>query len=112
MSVTHQDADDQVVRSRAWLCPSQEAPGTEADLEQLVCDGKTLRGSIETTAAGGGSAFIAKVTLYSADLDFAINQVCYATSELDLEGALIQAYALNTQQPFFISSRSRGPTSS
>ena len=35
------------------------------DLNQLVCDGKTLRGSIEPTA-GGGSAFIAQVTLYSA----------------------------------------------
>ena len=89
-----------------------------------MCDGKTLRGSIEPTA-GGGSAFIAQVTLYSAALGVAISQACYATGEnheravlkqlmgqLDLEGVLIQADALHAQQPFFDSSRSRGPTSS
>ena len=32
--------------------------GGATDLDQLVCDGKTLRGSIEPTG-GGGSAFIA-----------------------------------------------------
>lgn len=95
-----------------------------ADLDQLVCDGKTLRGSIEPTA-GGGSAFIAQVTLYSAALGVAISQACYATGknheravlrqllgELDLEGVLIQADALHTQRPFFGNSRNRGPTSS
>ncbi len=99
-------------------------PGGAGDLDQLVCDGKTLRGSIEPTA-GGGSAFIAQVTLYSAALGVAISQACYATGEnheravlrellgeLDLEGVLIQADALHTQRPFFGSSRSRGPTSS
>jgi hypothetical protein len=53
------------------------------------------------------------------------SQACYATGEnheravlrqllgeLDLNGVLIQADALNTQKPFFGSSRSRGPTSS
>ena len=101
-----------------------QIPGGAADLDQLVCDGKTLRGSIEPTA-GGGSAFIAQVTLYSAALGVAISQACYATGEnheravlrqllgeLDLEGVLIQADALHTQRPFFGSSRSRGPTSS
>ncbi len=44
-----------------------QIPGGAADLDQLVCDGKTLRGSIEPSAAGG-SAFIAQVTLYSAAL--------------------------------------------
>jgi hypothetical protein len=33
-----------------------QIPGGAADLDQLVCDGKTLRGSIEPTA-GGGSAY-------------------------------------------------------
>ena len=97
--------------------------GGAADLDQLVCDGKTLRGSIEPTA-GGGSAFISQITLYSAALGVAISQACYATGanheravlrqlfgELDLEGVLIQADALHTQRPFFGSSRSRGPTS-
>jgi hypothetical protein len=97
-----------------------QIPGGAADYDQLVCDGKTLRGSIEPTA-GGGSAFIAQVTLYSAALGVAISQACYATGEnheravlrqllgeLDLEGVLIQADALHTQRPFFGSSRSRG----
>ncbi len=101
-----------------------QIPGGAGDLDQLVCDGKTLRGSIKPTA-GGGSAFIAQVTLYSATLGVAISQACYATGEnheravlrqllgeLDLEGVLIQADALHTQRPFFGSSRSRGPTSS
>jgi hypothetical protein len=100
-----------------------QIPGGATDLDQLVCDGKTLRGSIEPTP-GGGSAFIAQVTLYSAALGVAISQACYATGEnheravlrqllgeLDLEGVLIQADALHTQRPFFNSSRSRGPTS-
>ena len=100
-----------------------QIPGGAADLDQLVCDGKTLRGSIVPTS-GGGSAFIAQVTLYSAALGLAIAQACYATvenheravlkqllGELDLGGVLIQADALHTQKPFFTSSRSREPTS-
>ena len=99
-----------------------QIPGGAADLDQLVCDGKTLRGSIVPTT-GGGSAFIAQVTLYSAALGVAISQACYATGEnheravlrqllgeLDLNGVLIQADALHTQKPFFSSSRNRGPT--
>jgi len=39
--------------------------GGATDLDQLVCDGKTLRGSIEVTATGG-SAFIAQVTQHRA----------------------------------------------
>ena len=100
-----------------------QIPGGAAELDRLVCDGKTLRGSIEPTA-GGGSAFMAQVTLYSPALGVAIAQACYATGknheravlrqllgELDLEGVLIQADALHTQKPFFGSSRSREPTS-
>ncbi|MCP9800783.1 transposase family protein [Synechococcus sp. RedBA-s] len=109
-----------------------QIPGGAADLDQLVCValgfreavGKTLRGSIEPTA-GGGSAFIAQVTQYSAALGVAISQACYATGEnheravlrqllgeVNLEGVLIQADALHTHRPFTGSSRSRGPTSS
>ncbi len=93
-----------------------QVPGGAADLDQLVCDGKTLRGSIKP-AAGEGSASIAQVTLYSTALVVAISQACYATSEnheravhkqllgeLDLDGVLIQADALHTQKPFFNSS--------
>jgi hypothetical protein len=101
-----------------------QIPCVAGDLDQLICDGKTLRGSNEPTA-GGGSAFIAQVTLYSAALGVAISQACYATGEnheravlkkllgeMDLNGVLIQADALHTQRPFFNSCRSRGPTSS
>jgi hypothetical protein len=99
-----------------------QIPGGASGHDQLICDGN-LRGSIESTS-GGGSAFIAQVTLYSAALGVAIAQACYATGanheravlkkllgELDLEGVLIQADALHTEQAFFGSSRSRGPTS-
>jgi hypothetical protein len=101
-----------------------QIPGGAADLDQLVCDGKTLRGSIEPAAAAG-SVFIAQVTLYSAASVEAISQARYATGEnyeraalrqllgeLDLDGVLIQADELQTQRPFFGSSRSRRSTSS
>ena len=101
-----------------------QIPVKAVDLDQLVYDIKTFQGSFEPIA-GGGSAFIAQVTLYSTAQGVAISQACYATSEnhegavlrqllgeLDLEGVLIQADALHTQRPFFGSSRSRGPTSS
>jgi hypothetical protein len=54
-----------------------------------VCDGKTLRGSIETTV-GGGSAFIAQVMLYCAALGVAISQACYATGENHVRAMLRQ----------------------
>jgi hypothetical protein len=107
---------------RDWT--SAQILGGISDLDQLVYDGKTLRGSIEPTAAGG-SAFIAQVTLYSSLLGVAISQACYATganheravlrqllAEQDLDSVLIQADALYTHRPFFGSSRSRGPTTS
>jgi hypothetical protein len=105
-------------------CTIAQVPGGWTDLDQLMCDGKILRGSIEPTP-GGASAFIAWLTLYSAALGVAMSQAFYATGEnheravfrqllgeLDQEGVLIQADALHTQRPFFDSSRSRGPTSS
>ncbi|MFO8237273.1 MAG: hypothetical protein R6U00_03270 [Prochlorococcaceae cyanobacterium] len=103
---------------RDWTI-AQITSGT-VDLEQLVCDGKTLRGSIEPTP-GGGSAFMAQVTLYSAALGVAISQACSATGEnhkravlrellggLDLDGVLIQADALHTQKPGPIRSHPEG----
>ena len=98
--------------------------GGIADLDQLVCDGKNLRGSIEPTASSG-SAFIAQSTLYSGALALAVAQTCYATGQnhersvlkkllggLDLDGVLIQVDALHTQQSFIDSSRSRAPNPS
>jgi hypothetical protein len=48
------------IARRDWMIV--QIPGGTADLDQLVCDGKTLRGSIVPTA-GGSSVFIAQVTL-------------------------------------------------
>lgn len=107
---------------RDWMIA--QIPGGAMDLDQLVCDGKILRGLIETTP-GGGSALIAHVMLYSAEVGVVICQACYVNSEnhvravirqllreLDLEGVLILADALHTQIPIFDSSRSRGLPSS
>lgn len=117
----HVDVASLCTAIRDWTIPRY--PGCAADLDQLICDGKTLRASLEPTA-GGGSAFIAQLSLYSAALGMAISQACWATGEnhewavlrqlpgeLGLEGVLIQADALHTQQPFFGNFRSRGPTS-
>jgi hypothetical protein len=82
-----------------------QIPGGAEELDQLVCDGKTMRGSIQTTSSGS-LTFIAHVSLYSAAMGVAISQACYATGEnheravlktllgeLDLQGLLIQADA-------------------
>ena len=68
-----------------------QIPGGAAGLDQLVCDGKALRGSIEPTASGG-SAFIAQFTLYSAALGVAISQACYATGEKHERAVLRQLH--------------------
>jgi hypothetical protein len=60
--------------------PIAQIPGGAADLDQLFCDGNTLRGSIEPSS-GVGSAFIVQETLYSVALGVAIIQACYATGE-------------------------------
>jgi hypothetical protein len=64
----HVDVAPLCAAIRDWTIA--QIPGGAADLDQLVCDGKTLRGSIEPTP-GSGSAFIAQVTLYSAALGVA-----------------------------------------
>lgn len=55
-----------------------------ADLDQLICDDKALRGSIEPTA-GGGSAFIAYVTLFAASLARCFNQIVVDTRARSLQ---------------------------
>jgi hypothetical protein len=101
-----------------------QIPGGATDLDQLVCDGKTLRGSaIETE--DGSHRFVAQVTVYARALGVALAQKSYDTHEssersvlkellssLDLEGVLIQADALHTTQAFFDGAWSRGPTCS
>ncbi len=83
-------------------------PGGMTNLDQFICDGKPLRGSIEPISVRG-SAFITQVTLFSAAFGVAIAQACYVTDanhkpgvhhrlldELDLEGVLIRTDALQT----------------
>ena len=90
-------------------------------MDQLVCDGKTLRGSA-VEQEDGRHRFVAKVTVYARALGVALAQKIYDTGEsskraalkellsmLDLDGVLIQAVAaafsagvaLHTTRPFF-----------
>ncbi len=82
---------------QAWMI--SQIPGGADGLDQLVCDGKTLRGSaIETE--DGNHRFVAQVTVYARALCVAMAQKAYDTHEsgerpalkellssLDLEGA-------------------------
>ena len=65
-----------------------QIPGGAADLDQLVCDSKTLRGSSVPTA-GGGSILINQVTLCSPALGLGIAQACFATGENHERGVLL-----------------------
>ncbi len=104
---------------------TSQIPGGAEALEQLVCDGKTLRGSAVETE-DGSHRFVAQVTVYVRALGVALVQTIYDTGEsseraalkkllstLELEGVLIQADALHTTRPFFSGGAwSRGPTCS
>ena len=98
-------------------------PGVAESVETLVCDGKTLRGSIAENASGA-ARFIAQVSLYSNTLGVAIAQSTYATDagseigalrelldRVDLTGMLVQADALHANRPFSSTSSSVEPTS-
>ncbi|QPN65453.1 ISAs1 family transposase [Synechococcus sp. CBW1006] len=105
---------------RQWMSAQ---PGVADDFDTLVCDGKTLRGSIAETDSGAAT-FIAQVSLYSQSLGVAIAQTTYATDAgsetqalrqlleaIELEGVLVQADALHANRPFSCSSPSAVPTS-
>ena len=107
---------------QAWMI--SQIPGGAKGLEQLVCDGKTLRGSAVETD-DGGHRFVAQVTVYARALGVALAQKSYDTHEsseraalkellssLELEGTLIQADALHTTQTFFTGASPREPTCS
>jgi len=92
-------------------------------VDTLVCDGKTLRGSIAENASGA-ARFIAQVSLYSNSLGVAIAQNTYATDSgseiqalrelldrVELSGLLVQADALHANRPFSSTSNSVAPTS-
>jgi hypothetical protein len=107
---------------QAWMI--SQIPGGAEGLDQLVCDGNTLRGSA-IEAEDGNHRFVAQVTVYARALGVALAQKAYDShdssertalkellSTLDQGGVLIQADALHTTQAFFDGAWSRGPTSS
>jgi hypothetical protein len=98
-------------------------PGVAETVDALVCDGKTLRGSIAENDSGAAH-FIAQVSLYSNALGVAIAQSTYATDtggeiaalrqlldRVELDGLLVQADALHANRGFFSTSSSVEPTS-
>jgi hypothetical protein len=60
---------------RDWMAAQ---PGVTEALDTLVCDGKTLRGSIAENETGA-ARFIAQLSLYSKSLGVAIAQTTYST---------------------------------
>ena len=98
----------------------------DKDFEQLICDGKTLRGSAaQPDGIDGATRFVTQVTVYARELGVAIAQTSFDTGEsheraalkallsnLELDGVLIQADALHTSPAFFNSPQSRAPTCS
>ena len=97
--------------------------GDAEPIDTLVCDGKTLRGSIDETVSGA-ARFIAQVSPYSNSLGVAIAQSTYATDaggeisalrllldRVELEGLLVQADVLHANRPFASTSNSVAPTS-
>ena len=105
---------------RDWMAAQ---PGVAEEIDTLVCDGKTLRGSIAENDTGA-ARFIAQVSLYSQTLGVAIAQTTYATDAsgeiqalrqlleaVELEGVLVQADALHANRPFSSTSPSAASTS-
>jgi len=92
-----------------WM---SQQPALVDGVDSLVCDGKTLRGSIDQKP-GAAATFIAQVSLYSQPLGVAIAQTTYATDEssetaalqrllsgIELSDVLVQADALHGNRPF------------
>jgi hypothetical protein len=106
---------------KAWMI--SQVQGEAERLDQMVCDGKTMRSSaIETE--DGNHRFVAQVNVYGRVQCVALAQRTYETHEsrekatfkellsgLDIEGVLIQADALHTKQAFFAGAWDREPTS-
>ena len=117
---------------REWMLA--QIADQNKDFDQLICDGKTLRGSAaQLDGPDGATRFVTQVTLYARELGVAIAQSSFDTGEsheraalkallstLELEGVLIQAVgaafsegvALHTSPAFFSSPPSRAPTCS
>ena len=97
---------------REWMIA--QIADQNKDFDQLICDGKTLRGSAaQPDGADSATRFVTQVTLYARELGVAIAQTSFDTGEshehaalktllstLELEGVLIQADALHAGQLF------------
>ncbi|MEB3184593.1 MAG: transposase family protein [Cyanobacteriota bacterium] len=70
---------------KAWMI--SQIPDDAEGLEQLVCDGKTLRGSA-VAAEDGSHRFVAQVTIYARALGVALAQTTYDTGESSERAAL------------------------
>jgi hypothetical protein len=103
----------------------QSDPRWGRGFEQLVSEGKTLRGSV-VEAGDGSHRFVDQVTVHARADGVSLDQTFYDTGEsseraalkellstLELKGVLIvQADALLTTRPYFSGAWSRGPTCS
>jgi len=59
------------------------------DFDQLICDGKTLRGSAaQLDSADRATRFVTQVTLYARELGLAIAQTSFGTGESHERAAL------------------------
>jgi len=114
------DVDSFEALLQQWMAAQ---PGVSETVDTLICDGKTLRGSISKTASGA-ARFIAQVSLYCNNLGVAIAQSTYTSDtgseiealrqlldRIELKGLLVQADALHANRPFFSISSNVMPTS-
>jgi hypothetical protein len=101
------DVDGFEALLQEWMAAQ---PGDTDTVGTLVCDGKTLRGSISETASGA-PRIIDQVSLYSHSLGVAISRSTYATDAggeiaalfqlldpVELDGLLVQADALHANR--------------
>ncbi len=73
-------------------------PDVAEELDTLVCNGKTLRGSVAQTT-------------YATDASGQIQALRQLLEAVELEGVLMQADALHANRPFSSTSPSAAPTS-
>ena len=104
---------------RQWMLA--QIADQDREVEQLICDGKTLRESAaQPDGTDGATRFVTQVTLYARELGVAIAQTSFDTGEsheraalrallstLELEGVLLQADALHTSPAVFNTPPSR-----
>jgi hypothetical protein len=84
-------------------------PGLTETVDTLVCDGKTLRSSIDEIVSGA-ARFIAQST-YATDTGGEIAALRQLLDRVELVGLPVQADALHANRPFSSTSSSVAPTS-